>query len=740
MILGVAIDTPLRRIFDYRLPASEPGAPPGGRVWVPFGRRRVVGIVTDHREHSEVPAGKLRSIHACIDTEPVFDAQLLKLLLWSAEYYRHPVGEVLAAALPAPLRAGAPLREELRVWRLTESGRHQAMTQLPARAVRLRSIVEYLARHDEAQASEVLHATGAPMEALHRLAARGFIEQWQRPPDDAAPSGDVRTGPPLNDAQRLAAERIVARLGSFSSLLLHGVTGSGKTEVYMHAIAAVLARASQTLVLVPEIALTPQLIARFRERFDLPMAVLHSGLSDGERLAAWRQAHQGEARIVIGTRSAVFVPLPHPGLIVMDEEHDPSFKQQDGFRYSARDLAIVRAQRLGIPIVLGSATPSLETLARARRQPETLLRLPRRAASATPPRLSLVDLRNQPQTQGLATATVQAISRHLQADGQVLLFLNRRGYAPVMFCPGCGWAAHCRRCDAHLTVHGRGAQLACHHCGDRQVVAQLCPQCSTMLKPVGQGTERIEETLGRMFPGVALARVDRDSVRRKGALEALLTQVNNHEVRLLVGTQMLTKGHDFPNVTLVVVLNADQGLFSTDFRASERLAQTIVQVAGRAGRAQRHGEVLIQTEYPDHPLLTKLLSGGYEAFADGALQERERSGWPPFARIALLRAEATAPAAAMRFLHAARDAAQAGGLRAAAARADKGATHGLTLLGPAPAPMERRAGRFRAQLLLQAPSHGPLQTFLGAWLPVLETLPESRRVRWSIDVDAQELF
>jgi len=749
MILGVAIDTPLRRIFDYRAPAGEPVAPPGGRVWVPFGRRRVVGIVTECRDRSEVSAGKLRNIHASIDTEPVFDPQLLKLLLWSAEYYRHPVGEVLAAALPALLRAGAPLCEELRVWRLTEPGRDQAMTRLPARATRLRGVVEYLSHRDDAAASDILQATGASMEALHRLTAHGFIERWQPPAAQAAPSG-ARTGPPLNDAQRAAVERIGARLGSFSSFLLHGVTGSGKTEVYMHAIAAVLARARQALILVPEIALTPQLISRFRERFGLPMAVLHSGLSDGERLAAWRLAHQGQAPIVIGTRSAVFVPLPRPGLIVLDEEHDPSFKQQDGFRYSARDLAIARAQRLGVPIVLGSATPSLETLARARRQPETLLRLPRRAAGATPPRLSLIDLRNQPQTQGLATATVQAISWHLQAGGQVMLFLNRRGYAPVMFCPGCGWAAHCRRCDAHLTVHGRGAQLACHHCGGHQVVASLCPQCSTALKPVGQGTERIEETIGLMFPGVALARIDRDSIRRKGELEAVLERINNNEVRLLVGTQMLTKGHDFPNVTLVVVLNADQGLFSTDFRASERLAQTIVQVAGRAGRAERPGEVLIQTEYPDHPLLTMLLSGGYEAFAEGALQERERSGWPPFARIALLRAEAPAPALAMQFLRAAREAAQACGdqasgdqvygLQVSAGGTKKGATNGLTLLGPAPAPMERRAGRFRAQLLLQAPTHGPLQKFLGAWLPVLETLPEGRRVRWSIDVDAQELF
>jgi len=759
-ILGVAIDTPLRRIFDYRAPAEALPAQPGGRVWVPFGRRRVIGIVTEHRKGSEVPDDKLRNILSCVDSEPVFDAELLKLLRWAAEYYRHPLGEVLAAALPVALREGAPLREEQWLWRLTELGRTQALVKLPARAARLRAIVEYLSLHDHAAAGDMLRTAGAPMDAMRRLEARGFIDQWQRPLDAGevdAGGADVhcilQPGPPLNAAQRAAVGRIRASLGThslatdgsaaandiaegtspaqsagFTSYLLHGVTGSGKTEVYLHAIADVLARGLQSLVLVPEIALTPQLISRFHARFDTPMAVLHSGLSDGERLAAWRDAREGRARIVIGTRSAVFAPLPQPGLIVLDEEHDASFKQQEGFRYSARDLAIVRAQRLGIPIILGSATPSLETLARARRQPDTLLRLPQRAASASPPRLALIDLRNQPQTRGLATATVQAIGRHLQADGQVMLFLNRRGYAPVLFCPGCGWAAHCRRCDAHLTVHGSGRQLTCHHCGSRQSVAELCPHCSTTVKPIGQGTQRIEETLGLMFPGTPLARIDRDSMRRKGELEATLERVRRNEVRILVGTQMLTKGHDFPNVTLVVVLDADQGLFSTDFRASERLAQTIVQVAGRAGRAERPGEVLIQTEYPDHPLLTLLLTGGYEAFADGALQERERSGWPPFARLALLRAEASSPGLAMQFLQSARDAAQRSDIR-----------H-VTLLGPAPAPMERRAGRFRAQLLLQAPAHGPLQRFMSAWLPLVEALPEGRRVRWSIDVDAQELF
>jgi primosomal protein N' (replication factor Y) len=718
VILAVAIDTPLRRTFDYRAPAQSADLIPGQRVWVPFGRRRVIGVVVERRDRTEVPAGKLRSVIAAVDAEPTFDAALLQLLLWSADYYRHPVGEVLAAAMPAPLRTGAALREETIVWSLTELGRSEALAKLPARAIRLRAIVEALSNGD---------AMTATPDALRKLEARGYVVQTKLMPARGLLKSAPRSGPTLNDAQHEAVQRICGTLGSFASHLLYGVTGSGKTEVYLRAIAVVIGRGEQALVLVPEIALTPQLIGRFRARFDVPLAVLHSNLSDGERFAAWRSAGEGRASIIIGTRSAVFSPLARPGLIVVDEEHDGSFKQQEGFRYSARDLAIVRAQRLGIPVVLGSATPSLESLHRAQRQPQWVSRLPQRAANAQPPRMALIDLRAHGETQGIATPAVLAIQRHLDADGQVMLFLNRRGYAPVWFCPACGWSAHCARCDAHLTVHGRSRHLICHHCGSQQPVPELCANCGQPAKPVGQGTERIEEAVRQLFPDAPLARIDRDAIRRRGELEATLARVDSKEVRILVGTQMLTKGHDFPNVTLVVVLNADQGLFSTDFRAGERLAQTIVQVAGRAGRAERPGEVLIQTEYPEHPLLALLLAGGYEAFAAGALQEREQSEWPPFARIALLRAEAATALAPMKFL------------RAALGVARNQEMRGVQLLGPAPAPMERRAGRYRAQLLLHAGTHSPLQKFMSTWLPTLETLPEARRVRWSIDVDALDL-
>jgi primosomal protein N' (replication factor Y) len=730
-ILAVAIDAPLRRLFDYRAPSGAPADAllPGVRLWVPFGRRRVVGVLVALRAESDVPAEKLRAALAIIGSEPIFDRGMLELLVWASDYYRHPVGEVIAAALPAPLRAGADAAETSIRWALSAAARTDGLPPLHARAQRLREMVAALTAQSDAGESELAALSPRWRDHLRELERRGWVVRRridEQPP--AVGVVQVASGPLLSAPQHDAVAAIGAADGRFEQFLLHGVTGSGKTEVYLRAIEAVVARGAQALVLVPEIALTPQLVARFAERFHAPLAVLHSSLTDQERLRAWRAARSGAAPVVIGTRSAVFAPLARPGLIVVDEEHDASYKQQEGFRYSARDLALIRAQRLSIPVVLGSATPSLESLDRARTGRATLLELPNRAAGARPPSLALVDLRKHAETQGIATPTVLAIKRHLDAGGQVLLYLNRRGYAPTLFCPACGWVAPCPRCDARLTLHQRDARLHCHHCGGERPVPEVCPDCGEAVKPVGQGTERIEETLAQLFPDVPLARIDRDAVRRRGALEDVLERTTRGEVRLLVGTQMLTKGHHFPGVTLVVVLNADQGLFGTDFRASERLAQTIVQVAGRAGRAERPGEVLIQTEYPEHPLLAQLVSGGYDAYAAAALEERRQAGWPPYARIAVLRAEASRREPALAFLDRAR-AVGVGSVRS-----------GVEILGPAAAPMERRAGHYRAQLLLHAPAHGPLQRLLAQWLPEVEALPEARKVRWSLDVDPAELF
>jgi len=728
MFLEIAIDTPLRRAFDYRFPAGVDAASlrPGMRVAAPFGRRRVVGILLKVKAASDVPVSKLKAAFEIVDSEPIFDAVLFDLLKWSADYYRHPIGEVLAAALPVALRTRASLHEQIERWRLTELGEREWQS-LPTRSTRLRALAAALSR--AAELSQLAATAPSWRAGLRELAERGWAA---RQLIDAERTAHVATIQPsaheLSAAQHAALLAIDNSRDRFRTWLLHGVTGSGKTEVYLRAIESVVAAGKQALVLVPEIALTPQLLARFQERFSGPMAVLHSSLNDTERLTAWRAARSGAAAIVIGTRSAIFAPLARPGIIVVDEEHDSSYKQQEGFRYSARDLAIVRAQRHGIPVVLGSATPSLESLARASKQPEDLLALPERAGNAQPPRVRLVDLRKHAHTDGIATPTMLSMKQHLAAGGQVLLYLNRRGFAPVLFCPACGWSAACSRCDARMTVHQGANNLTCHHCGHETKIPELCASCNAPAKPVGQGTERIEGTVARLFPGLPVARIDRDNIRRKGELEATLEQIHSGAVRILVGTQMLTKGHHFPDVTLVVVLNADQGLFGTDFRAAERLAQNIVQVAGRAGRAERAGEVLIQTEYPEHPLLTSLLNGGYTAFAEKALQEREHAHWPPFARLALLRAEAASMNSAMTFLNVARDAAQA--LRVPAIR----------ILGPVAAPMPRRAGRYRAQLLLHAPSHAPLQKLLARWAPELETLPQAKKVRWSIDVDPAELF
>ena len=730
-VFRVALDTPLRRLFDY-LPPASPGAhppAPGARVRVPFGRRRLVGVIMASADTSDVAPARLKPILEVLDPRPVLDAGALELLGWAAHYYHHPIGEVLAGALPRALRLGASAAGSEERWVATAAGAQARAAGEPRRAARQRSLLEFLLAEGGAAAATLNERLGSWREAARSLLARGWIARTERAPEAQAQAPRVRAaGPALLPEQSAAVEAVTASLGRFGAFVLHGITGSGKTEVYLRLIERVLARGERALVLVPEIGLTPQLLGRFRERFDAPMAVLHSALTDHERLLAWREAFSGRAHIVLGTRSGVFAPVPQLGLIVVDEEHDTSFKQHEGgFRYSARDLAVMRARHAGVPVLLGSATPALETLHNVAAGRYAQLRLQRRAAQSQPPRLALLDLRTSAVRSGLATPAVLAIERHLAADGQVLVFLNRRGYAPTLLCTACGWIAPCRECDARLTVHLAAGRLRCHHCGADAPLPQRCPQCGFAVKPVGQGTQRIEETLGTVFPGASIARLDRDVVRGRGDLEEVMRRMASGEARILVGTQMVTKGHDFPNVTLVVVLNADQGLFSTDFRAPERLAQTIVQVAGRAGRGARPGEVLIQSEFPDHPLLTSLLAEGYDGFARTALAERSQAAWPPFSRLAALRDSATTAQAALGFLTEARQLAQE-------------APRGVRLLGPVPAAMHKRAGRYHAQLLVESAERARLHEFLDAWLAQVEQLKSARAVRWSLDVDPIELF
>ena len=727
LILRIAVPSPLQRSFDYLQPTdADPAAlQPGIRLRIPFGRRTVIGVLLAVGNKSDIDAHKLKRALQVLDETAVVSPDVMAMVQWASDYYHYPIGEAFSAALPALLRRGQqPQAADNTAWRITPAG--QAIdTRTLSRAARQARVMALLGSHPQGVHRS---AIDVPASVLHALADKGWIETCTL--DE--PHGEHRVVPSvhtLNPAQRQAVDAILGQLDSFTPFLLAGVTGSGKTEVYLELIETTLARQQQALVLVPEIGLTPQLLARFQRRFQVPLALLHSGLTDHERLAAWRLARSGEAPIIIGTRSAIFTPVARPGLIVVDEEHDASLKQQDGFRYSARDLAVWRARQLNIPVVLGSATPSLESLLNVEQGRYRQLDLPERTGVAVQPTYRVLDVRKQPLEDGLSRPLLQRIREHLDAGDQVLLFLNRRGFAPTLMCYDCDWVAECKRCDARMTWHQHDQLLHCHHCGSQRPVDSVCPECQgSDLHPQGQGTERVEQALAAHFPDVKRVRIDRDTTRRKGELDRLLQQARGGEGRLLLGTQMLAKGHHFPNVTLVGILDADHGLFSTDFRASERMAQLIVQVAGRAGRHERPGEVIIQTCHPDHPLLQLLINQGYPAFARAALAERREARMPPTTAMVLLRAEAPAADIAMGFLE------------AVAARISASGNRAVEVWGPVPATMERRAGRYRAQLVLQSEQRGELQRLLGSLVRQLETTKEARRVRWSVDVDPVDTY
>jgi len=665
-IARVALDVPIAEAFDFRIPEGL-GAPVGALVVVPFGRSKKVGVVVGHARRSAVAPARLRDIEQVVaDVEPL-RADELELYEFCARYYQRPLGEVIAAALPPRLRQ-----------------------------VRRRPFVAPAPATGHADAAAMAHA------------------------------------PPLTPEQEGALARIGESWGRFDAILLRGITGSGKTEVYLRAMAAALERGRQALFLVPEIGLTPQLEELVRARFaHARIAFAHSHLGEGERAAAWLAAQAGSADIVLGTRLAILMPLRDLGLIIVDEEHDGSYKQQEGLRYSARDVAVRRAQSLAVPIVLGSATPSLESYSNARDGRYALVTLRTRATGATLPRVRTVDTRADRPRDGFSSALLDAISRTIAAGEQSLVFVNRRGFAPVLFCRACTWHSTCRRCSANLVLHLRAGELRCHHCGHRERAPSSCPSCgSADLAPVGHGTQRIEESLRAAFPRARIVRVDRDSTARKGALRGMLAQVRAGEIDILVGTQMLAKGHDYPNLTLVGVLDSDSALFSADFRASERLFSQLVQVAGRAGRGERAGEVLIQTDFPGHALYAAVATQDYEAFAHEALDERRIASFPPFSHLALLRAESKKAGEAMDFLRAASRVARR------LARDARGGE--VEVFDPVPAMLEKKAGFERAQLLVRSRSRPVLQRFLPAWREALGE-GEQRRVRWSIDVDPQEV-
>ena len=730
-VVQVVLDLPVSNHFDYL--ALYPLPPRGVRVRVPFGRGVKCGLVVGSAAAASVSRERLRTLIERLDDEALFDEDHLGFLQWAADYYHHPLGEVLMGSLPVRLRRGEralPAGEP--GWRLTQPGRDSDL-KLLARAPRQTAVVGDLRRRGGVATRQHLkQACGAVGGALRALSQRGWLEPCMVLPGER-PEAKVTPGPRLTAEQRTAVDAAVHAVGRYAAFLLDGVTGSGKTEVYIRIVEAVLARGQSALVLVPEISLTPQLVGRFRARLGSGVVLQHSGLNERERESAWQAARSGRARVLIGTRSAILNPLAGLGLIIVDEEHDPSFKQQDGFRYSARDLALVRARRAnsgrGCPIVLGSATPSLESLRNVANQRYRQVRLRTRAGGAALPRLALLDIRAQPLEAGVSPVLLRYLEESLRDGNQALVFLNRRGYAPVLSCYACGWISECPRCDARQTFHSGKGVLWCHHCGSQRRVPSACPQCRAEdVHPLGQGTERLEEFLQRRFPDYPLLRVDRDATRRKGSLEKMLNSVRTGEPALLVGTQMLAKGHHFPEVTLVGVLDIDGGLFGADFRAAERMAQLVMQVAGRAGRGESPGRVLIQTRYPEHPLLHSLVRSGYDAFVEAALVERRDAGLPPYSYQALIRAEATKSDLPSGFLTQVIDLAR------------NLAAQEVEMWGPVPAPMERRAGRFRAHLLLQTAARRPLHRLLGQLLPALRRLPSARKVRWSLDVDPIDLL
>ena len=722
-IYKVCIPHTNRDHFDYD---TEEGLAPciGARVWVPFRNQTRLGIVVN-RGPAQKPDAKLKSIQTLIDKEPLISADLLTLCLWIANYYQSPLSEVLPLALPKKYRMGQACQLPMADFYQLNMPVEEAKTLISSRARKQLELIDFLSSQSGLVSKQKLTQNGFNSSQLMALLTAQIISLSQQ---IALPEKtETQLSPPLalNPEQAVAVTAISEQLHQYHCFLLQGVTGSGKTEVYLQVIAQVLAQGKQVLVLVPEIGLTPQLLSRFTARFNQAIAVIHSNLNETERQVAWQLAKENKVQMVIGTRSSIFTPMPELGLIIIDEEHDSSLKQMEGVRYSARDTALMRAHLANIPIILGSATPSLESVHNCKQKKYTLLRLNHKALSSTALHYQLIDLRSQALYNGLAGPTLKVIEEHLQKNNQVLVFINRRGFAPVILCHQCGWMADCRACDSHLTLHKQIGQMICHHCGLMQRTPTSCHSCkSKELIPVGAGTQRIHEFLSARFPQTNVLRIDRDEVRKKNALDLHLDKINSGEAQLIVGTQMLAKGHHFPRLSLVVVLDADAGFYNQDFRAVEHLGQLLTQVSGRAGRAEHAGQVLIQTHVPNNPLLNLLIQQGYDQFAEALLTTRQQAELPPFHFLAVIRAQGKTVSSVLQFLHATKDQIQ---------------IHPLTVMGPAPAPLARKNNQHRMQLLIKSPSRKALKsslTQLREWLTITKL---SNGIRWNVDVDPMDL-
>ena len=726
--IRVAVPVYLYDCFDYSLTAEQyHQAEVGARVAVSFGRQNVVGVIVEKlTDEKPLDLGfKLKAITELLDDNAILDAKVLSLLTWSAQYYQFPIGEVMHAALPSFLRQGKPYNLLARMWKLIDDHAEDKLK----RSEKQQDAYKILKLHPTGTSENILNLAGIETATLKALEKKQ-ITQCILEAQDFKPQVMTLAQMPLtpNDEQKRAIQNILKARHSYHAFLLDGLTGSGKTEVYLQVMQEVLKQGKQVLVLVPEIGLTPQTVSRFQSRFHCHIALLHSGLNDSKRLQAWQSAQTGKASIVIGTRSAIYTPLPHLGLIVLDEEHDLSFKQQEGFRYHARDVALYRAHLENCPIILGSATPSIDSYALVEQGKMTRLELDQRAGVAVMPKMHVIDLKVAQKQNGISQQLIHEVQKRLDKKEQVLIFLNRRGYAPVLICESCGWQAKCPHCDANFTVHRQPYQhLHCHHCGTIHRMPEHCPQCQhSELKPIGLGTAKVEENLQALFPNFDVIRVDRDSTSRVGSWQKIYNKIQKSEPIILLGTQMLAKGHHFPYVTLVAILDIDSGLLSVDFRATERAAQLIIQVAGRAGRGEKKGEVYLQTLRPDHPLLNTLLESGYRSFAKQTLKERKAAWMPPYRYAALLRCESKDQELNQSFLQ---EHAQA--LRQAS-------ENSIDIWGPIPAPMERKAGRYQAHMVLLSKDRARMHFYIRQWWQnVWHNKPHGMKL--SLDIDPQEL-
>lgn len=721
-IVEIALSCPLRQTFDYLSDDLAENWQTGMRVSVPFGSRQLIGIVIAIKSISEQTISKLKKIDQKLDHQAFLPNEIMQLVQWVSRYYHHPIGECFQAALPKRLRLGDADEMQMETyWSLA-----QPTNTKPGK--KQQHILNLLEDYPEGLSEKALRTQlGNVKSSLSALQAQNSIKASQKVALPL-PCLTIQQAVALNNEQKQAVEIVLSRTGEFSPFLLQGITGSGKTEVYIEICRELIEKQQQILVLIPEIGLTTQFVERFRQSLNARIVVIHSAVSDTDRKQAWLLSRAAKADIIIGTRSAVFTPMLNPGLIIIDEEHDSSYKQQDGLRYHARNVALMRAKTLGIPIVLGSATPSLETLYQVKQQRYQLLKLTQRAGGANLPAVRVIAGQNASDNNGLSSHLIKAIKKHIEQNHQVLLFINRRGFAPVLMCHQCHWQANCRSCDAKMVVHQYQNRLFCHHCGLIQTLPTKCPECGhPELKSYGVGTEKIEQALTGIFPDVPVLRIDRDSTQRVNAFANMIKQINQGKAAILVGTQMLAKGHDFHDVTLVGVVDADQALFSADFRATESLAQLITQVTGRAGRGKKAGEVLIQTEQPDHPFWQNLLQKGYEAVADNLLSERIQMELPPHGFWAVWRGEAKEADLAMQLLQQIAELLQQ-------------TASSVLILGPVPALMEKRAGRYRAQLLMRSADRAALHQLIDQHILSVTKLKLARKVRWSIDIDPTELI